>query len=175
MKLNKTILAAGLVLGFASMANAADQGQGTVTFNGSIIDAPCSIAAGSDSQTVEMGQISNVALQNGGKSSSHDFNIKLENCDISTFKNVEISFNGVGDADNSKLVSVSTEPGAATGVGIGIYDNTNTLVDLNTGKSATVLKEGQTVLYFTANYVSTKDAVTKGYGNAEVDFNLTYN
>uniref|UniRef100_UPI00201B3254 fimbrial protein n=1 Tax=Escherichia coli TaxID=562 RepID=UPI00201B3254 len=93
----------------------------------------------------------------------------------STFKNVEISFNGVGDADNSKLISVSTEPGAATGVGIGIYDNTNTLVDLNTGKSATVLKEGQTVLYFTANYVSTKDAVTIGYGNAEVDFNLTYN
>ncbi|MXE16629.1 long polar fimbrial protein LpfA, partial [Escherichia coli] len=26
-----------------------------------------------------------------------------------------------------------------------------------------------------ANYVSTKDAVTTGYGNAEVDFNLTYN
>lgn len=85
---------------------------------------------------------------------------------------MEISFNGVGDADNSKLISVSTEPGAATGVGIGIYDNTNTLVDLNTGKSATVLKEGQTVLYFTANYVATKNAVTIGYGNAEVDFNL---
>ncbi|MCZ5840927.1 long polar fimbrial protein LpfA, partial [Escherichia coli] len=27
----------------------------------------------------------------------------------------------------------------------------------------------------TANYVSTKDAVTTGYGNAEVDFNMTYN
>ena len=103
--------------------------------------------------------------------------IGLRNFDavVLSIKNVEISFNGVGDADNSKLVSVSTEPGAATGVGIGIYDNTNTLVDLNTGKSATVLKEGQTVLYFTANYVSTKDAVTTGYGNAEVDFNLTYN
>nr|WP_280109473.1 long polar fimbrial major subunit LpfA [Escherichia coli] len=127
-------------------------------------------------QEVVLGQVNkSVFTAMGDKSTATPFKIKLENCDISTFKNVEISFNGVGDADNSKLVSVSTEPGAATGVGIGIYDNTNTLVDLNTGKSATVLKEGQTVLYFTANYVSTKDAVTTGYGNAEVDFNLTYN
>lgn len=54
MKLNKTILAAGLVLGFASMANAADQGHGTVTFTGSIIDAPCSIAPESIDQTVNL-------------------------------------------------------------------------------------------------------------------------
>ncbi|MBJ3974332.1 long polar fimbrial protein LpfA, partial [Salmonella enterica subsp. enterica serovar Corvallis] len=26
----------------------------------------------------------------------------------------------------------------------------------------------------TANYVATKDTVTTGYGNAEVDFNLSY-
>ena len=126
---------------------------------------------------VVLGQVNkSVFTAMGDKSTATPFKIKLENCDISTFKNVEISFNGVGDADNSKLVSVSTEPGAATGVGIGIYDNTNTpRLTWNTGKSATVLKEGQTVLYFTANYVSTKDAVTTGYGNAEVDFNLTYN
>lgn len=111
----------------------------------------------------------------GDKSTATPFKIKLENCDISSLKNVEISFNGVGATGNEKLVSVSTEPGAASGVGIGIYDNTNTLVDLNSGKSATVLKEGQTVLYFTANYVATADSVSTGYGNAEVDFNLTYN
>lgn len=43
------------------MANAADQGHGTVTFTGSIIDAPCSIAPESIDQTVNLGQISNVA------------------------------------------------------------------------------------------------------------------
>ena len=148
---------------------AADAGDGTVKFTGEIVDAACVVSPDTQKQEVVLGQVNKSVF------TATPFKIKLENCDISTFKNVEISFNGVGDADNSKLVSVSTEPGAATGVGIGIYDNTNTLVDLNTGKSATVLKEGQTVLYFTANYVSTKDAVTTGYGNAEVDFNLTYN
>ncbi|MCV5655223.1 fimbrial protein, partial [Escherichia coli] len=94
----------------------------------------------------------------GDKSPAKPFEIKLEDCDTTTMKKANVSFSGVGDADQSDLISVSTEAGAAKGVGIGIYDNTNTLVDLNTGKSATVLKEGQTVLYFTANYVSTKDA-----------------
>ncbi len=131
-------------------------------FTGEIVDAACVVSPDTQKQGLS-GQVNkSVFTAMGVKSTATPFKIKLENCDISTFKNVEISFNGVGDADNSKLVSVSTEPGAATGVGIGIYDNTNTLVDLNTGKSATVLKEGQTVLYFTANYVSTEDAVNHG-------------
>ncbi len=85
-----------------------------------------------------------------------------------------MSFTGVGDADKSDLISVSTEAGAAKGVGIGIYDNSNTLVALNGGKASVDLKTGQTVLYFTANYVSTLATVTTGYGNAQVDFNLSY-
>ncbi|MDI5419209.1 hypothetical protein MJI12_27210, partial [Salmonella enterica subsp. enterica serovar Kentucky] len=32
----------------------------------------------------------------------------------------------------------------------------------------------QTPAPYTANYVATKDTVTTGYGNAEVDFNLSY-
>lgn len=84
-----------------------------------------------------------------------------------------MSFSGVGDADQSDLISVSTEAGAAKGVGIGIYDNSNT-VALNGGKASVDLSKGQTVLYFTANYVSTLATVTTGYGNAQVDFNLSY-
>lgn len=73
-----------------------------------------------------------------------------------------------------ELISVSTEAGAAKGVGIGIYDNSNTPVALNGGKATVNLSKGQTVLYFTANYVSTSNSVTTGYGNAQVDFNLSY-
>ncbi|MGS2794154.1 long polar fimbrial major subunit LpfA [Escherichia coli] len=156
---------------------AADAGDGTIKFTGEIVDAACVVSPDSQKQEVVLGQVNkSVFTATGDKSPATPFKIKLENCDISsTAKNVEISFSGVGAAGNEALVSVSTEPGAATGVGIGIYDNTNTLVDLNTGKSATLLKDGQTVLYFTANYVSISDVVTTGYGNAEVDFNLTYN
>lgn len=63
MKLNKIMLAAAMAFGATSFAHAADQGHGKVNFIGSIIDAPCSIAPESLDQTVDLGQVSNVALK----------------------------------------------------------------------------------------------------------------
>jgi len=80
----------------------------------------------------------------------------------------------MGDTTKPDMLALTNEVGAATGVAIGIYDNANQAVDLNTGKSPNSLAAGQTVLYYSANYVATKDAVTTGYGNASVDFNVTY-
>ncbi len=61
MKLNKLMLATAIAFSTASVAHAAptpNQGSGTVTFSGEIIDAPCSITPDSVDQTVPMGQIS---------------------------------------------------------------------------------------------------------------------
>lgn len=155
---------------------AADVVDGTIKFTGEIVDSACVVSPDSQNQEVVLGQVSkSVFAAVDDKSPATPFKIKLESCDITQLKNVDVSFSGVADADNSKLISVNTEAASATGVGIGIYDNTNTLVELNTGKATTALKEGQTVLYFTANYVASKATVTTGYGNASVDFNLTYN
>ncbi|TGB90767.1 long polar fimbrial protein LpfA [Escherichia sp. E2748] len=157
---------------------AAESGDGTVKFIGEIVDAPCVLSVDSQKQEVVLGQVNkSVFTAIGAKSPSKPFEVKLEECDTGAGKTkVKVGFSGVGDSDstNGSLVSLSTEAGAATGVGIGIYDNSNTLIPLNSGTAETEIKDGQTVLYFTANYVSTKDVVTTGYGNAEVDFNLTY-
>ncbi|CNI75243.1 MULTISPECIES: fimbrial protein [Yersinia] len=173
MKLNKTILAAGLVLGFASMANAADQGQGTVTFNGSIIDAPCSIAAGSDSQTVEMGQISNVALQNGGKSQSRVFDIKLENCDITTLKTVTTTFGGAESAAVPGLLGIT---GVAEGAGIAIVDGTGSVITLGTATAEQTLVTGNNTLAFSAYLQGSTvaDAIKPGTFSSVADFTLAY-
>ncbi|MBU5899673.1 fimbrial protein, partial [Vibrio cholerae O1] len=77
-----------------SFAQAADQGHGKVNFIGSIIDAPCSIAPESIDQTVDLGQVSNVALKNGGSSNPRSFDIKLEQCDTTTLKSVSTTFTG---------------------------------------------------------------------------------
>ncbi len=84
MKLNKIVLATVMTmgLGMASVANAADEGQGKITFTGSIVDAPCSITAGSADQTIPLGAISNIALAaNGGTgvSAAQPFSIELVN------------------------------------------------------------------------------------------------
>ncbi|MDN0122962.1 fimbrial protein [Yersinia aleksiciae] len=173
MKLNKTILAAALVLGFASVANAADQGQGTVTFNGSIIDAPCSIAAGSDSQTVEMGQISNVALQNGGRSSSHDFDIKLENCDITTLKTVTTTFGGQESAAVPGLLGIV---GLAQGAGIAIVDGTGSVVTLGDATAEQTLITGNNTLAFSAYLQGStaSDAIKPGNFSSVANFMLAY-
>lgn len=56
MKLNKISVVSGLSCVLANgAAFAAEQGQGTVTFKGSIVDSPCSIPPETASQTVDMG------------------------------------------------------------------------------------------------------------------------
>lgn len=173
--MKKVVFALSALAVVSTSALAAQSGDGTVKFTGEIVDAPCVISTDSQNQEVVLGQVKKSTFAAvGDKSVSKPFEIKLEDCDISTKTKVNVSFTGVADADNAKLISVNTEAGAATGVGIGIYDNANKAVDMNTGKSTTTLAAGQTVLYYTANYVATKTAVTTGYGNAEVDFNLSY-
>lgn len=170
----KSLTAVALVM-LSGSAFAANSGDGSIKFTGEIVDAPCVISTDSQNQEVVLGQVKKTVFAAvGDKSTAQPFQIKLEDCDITSKKKVNVSFSGVGDTDKPELISVSTEPGAATGVGIGIYDNANVAIPMNTGKSTTTLSQGQTVLYYTANYVATKAAVTTGYGNAEVDFNLTY-
>ena len=172
--MKKVVFALSALAVVSTSAFAADSGDGTVKFTGEIVDAPCVVSTDSQNQEVVLGQVKKTVFKAvGDKSVSKPFQIKLEDCDISSKTKVNVNFTGVADADDAKLVSVSTEAGAASGVGIGI-DNANKLVDMNSGKSTTTLSAGQTVLYYTANYVATKAAVTTGYGNAEVDFNLSY-
>ncbi|AHM75633.1 fimbrial protein [Yersinia hibernica] len=173
MKLNKTILAAALVLGFASVANAADQGKGTVTFNGSIIDAPCSIAANDDNQVVEMGQISNVALQNGGKSTPKDFKIRLENCDITTLSTVTTTFGGAESAAVAGLLGIT---GVAEGAGIAIVDGTGSVITLGQPTAEQTLIAGNNTLAFSAYLQGStaSGAVKPGSFSSVADFTLAY-
>jgi len=121
MKLNKIMIATLMAMGVSSFSYAADQGHGKVNFKGSIIDAPCTVHPDSIDQTVDLGQVSNRVLADGGKSELRPFSIKLENCDFGTpaAKNkVTTTFNGVvAPETNNKLLNIS---GSASGAGVGI-------------------------------------------------------
>ncbi len=62
------------------------QGQGKVTFNGTVVDAPCSISQKSADQSIDFGQLSKSFLEAGGTSKPMDLDIELVNCDITAFK-----------------------------------------------------------------------------------------
>lgn len=185
MKLNKIMVAMGL--GFVMMAGAAnaaitDQGHGTVTIKGSIIDAPCSITPETQDQTVELGQISNKQLENQGKSLPQAFNIKLENCDLAKDKNtVEITFSGMPSAGNPELIGMT---GSAEGASIGLTNGSGELVKLGQ-KTPVTITNGSNTLSFSAflqGDAGTKDGdgnsvpakIVPGSFQSVVDFNLVY-
>ena len=175
MKLNKIMLAAVMALGVSSLAHAADQGHGKVTFSGSIIDAPCSIAPDSLDQTVELGAISNVALKNGGGSNPRPFSIKLENCELSdNKKSVALTFSGAKSEANDKLLGIT---GSAKGAGIAITDGAGANIELGTASKAQALQNGANTLTFSA-YLQGASAstaeITPGEFQSVADFTLAY-
>ena len=113
--MKKILLLALVSSAMSTSVLAADMGHGKVNFKGSIIDAPCSISPNSIDQTVELGQISNMALVNGGKSTPRTFDIALENCDVTDVKKgVQLTFSGAAASfDNSNktlgIVGTGTE------------------------------------------------------------------
>lgn len=103
----KTAIAASLVMGFASFANAAGTNTGTVTFTGTIEDSPCSIVVGDEHQTVDLGHIGTGSLANGGQSSAVDFHIGLENCAFDTEASMSTVFSATGNESTANAGSIA--------------------------------------------------------------------
>ncbi|MGQ1888425.1 fimbrial protein [Serratia marcescens] len=184
MKLNKIMVAAVLAFGVTSVAHAAvkDQGHGTVTFKGAIIDAPCSITPETVDQTVNLGQVSNVALKNGGQSTPKNFQIKLENCELNAGdangvgKNnaVAITFTGAASVEDAKLLGIT---GTAKGAGIAITDGSGKVIELGKASSAQALGDGNNTLSFSAYLQGNKASnavITPGDFQSVADFTLAY-
>lgn len=176
MKLNKIVAVLGLGAALAcGSAMAATSGQGTVTFKGSIIDAPCSITPDTVDQTVNLGQVSSKSLLDGGTSSPHQFNIKLEGCDVSNLANktVTTAFNGVADGDNLKLQS-----GTASGAAIVIEDSVGKMVKINdaVGTSPEAITDGTNTLHYSAYLKGNADkkAIKTGDFTSVASFVLAY-
>ena len=182
MKLNKVMMATVLAVGVSSTAFAADQGHGKVTFTGSIIDAPCSITPESIDQTVELGQISNVALKNGGKSNPRPFSIDLENCSFEADaqgnpqKNkVAVTFTGMESSSVSGLLGIT---GTAQGAGVAITDGSGDVISLGQPTKTQTLQEGNNTLSFSAylqGASASGTAIVPGDFQAVADFTLAYN
>ncbi|CAI1634953.1 fimbrial protein [Serratia ficaria] len=185
MKLNKIMMAAVLAFGASSMmAQAANQGSGSVTFTGEIIDAPCSIAPGNIDQTIPLGQISNLSLKDGRESEvKQPFKIVLEDCTSATAQMVHTTFTGeAGGADGKDMKMVGLGSGStAKGASIVITDdhNANAVVELGTKTAGQVIKAGATgadLEYhaFLKGNGGSLNTITPGAFTSVVNFALSY-
>lgn len=180
MKLNKIMLAAAMTFGIASLAQAADQGTGQLSFSGSIIDAPCSISSSTSKQDIPLGDISKVALtKKDGHSTPAQISIKLENCDFADAatgklakNNVSVTFNGAASTNDPKMLGVA---GNASDVGIVFTDSIGKKIDLGTASEKMVLADDST-LNFNA-YVQANNAtpnIVPGKFTAVANFQMAY-
>lgn len=174
MNVKKIALAVAVISGIAmGAANAADQGHGTVTFTGSIIDAPCSIAPESIDQIVDLGQVSQAALKDGGTSNPVPFNIKLEQCDTATLQTVQATFTGAASSGNPDLLGIT---GTAKGASIAITNGAGDVIVLGQPSPAQTLQDGNNTLAFSA-YLQGDGAsatIVPGSFQSVTDFTLSY-
>ncbi|MFP2240615.1 fimbrial protein [Pseudescherichia vulneris] len=184
MKLSKVALAMGLsmalVSGFANAAasgttpptSAGGHGHGTVHFKGEIIDAPCSIAPESADQTVDLGQISNSALKNKGTSSPVSFDIKLQNCDISTtYKTVTATWSGTPDQNMQTAWGIT---GTASGAAIILRDASEKEIELGQETAPTNLTADNTTIAMSAFLKGDGSTIVPGEFTGVADFVLSY-
>ncbi|MED7793089.1 fimbrial protein [Klebsiella aerogenes] len=179
MKFAKVALVIAMGLAGISVANAADQGHGTVTFKGSIIDSPCSITGDTVEQDVPLGQVSNAALENEGTSTPVYFDIDLENCTTETAKSVQVTFTGAPDPTDSAILGLT---GDASGAGVVIADSSGKQLDLGTPSVAQNLGEGSNTLTFAAYLKGDKpgsmgasSTIVPGDFQSTANFTLAYN
>ncbi|MFY0479247.1 fimbrial protein [Achromobacter marplatensis] len=179
MKLNKlALLLATITLGAASSASFAANDGGEITFKGSIIEAPCSIAAESANQTVQMDKITNAALKNGGKSTPKAFQIRLTECDLDDAKkNVTATFSGQTSVPQPDLLAFTS--GIAAGASLAIADARGNLIKANTPSLATKLIYADNVLEFQAYLQGDMDgdtgsAIVPGDFTTAATFTLNY-
>ncbi|CUI30367.1 fimbrial protein [Achromobacter sp. 2789STDY5608621] len=188
----KTLLATATtaaLLGPVAAFAAGDFGNGTITFTGSVIEAPCSISAADTNMTIDMGQVSKKDLTATGKfSTSVPINIHMTGC---TFDADPAPPAGTGNA-NGKLSKIGvtfqgTSATPASGLLTNIGGAANVVVQLlnkdnntpiNIGTPATAANAQQMtasngVLNFFARLMAT-GVGGAGSINSTATYSLTY-
>ncbi|EAB6034299.1 hypothetical protein G3601_004867 [Salmonella enterica] len=197
--IRKTLIAAATVAAVMSSASVFADGTvpapvstgkfggGTITFTGSVTEAPCSIPAGEANQNIDLGAVSNQLLI-ASKTGSDPVPVKinLKNCDLGTspkYSKASLAFlnDGKLDATDSAKGFLQTTGPANVGVqlldrtmaGINLTDKTamqkSTETPLATGADSTV-----TFWAHLAGKTGSTSAPSAGSVTAQVSYQLDY-
>lgn len=192
--------AAGMMCGTSAFAVDAiattDAGGGTITFSGSVIDAPCSIVPDSQNIQVNLGQVSAKSLKDAGSTSGAvPITINLTGCAFdappttgstgTNYSKVAVDFPGVpapessdGTLDNGQIKNMASNS-PATKVAIQLLkSDASTPVRLGspptTGDIHLDTTSGSNQLKFFARIISVAGGATSGSVGATVTYKLHY-
>ncbi|MEQ4625806.1 fimbrial protein [Providencia manganoxydans] len=149
---------------------------GTVHLRGALVAPACTVASGSRSLTVEMGQLrSNQFGESGSDALPVPFSLRLTDCEPITSQNVGISFWGQVDTQNPHVLKVTEGINAAKGVGVALFTEDGQPIIINSHTPTTFpLQKGDNILKFVAKYRATAQQITSGNAEAATWFSVTY-
>jgi len=160
----------------AILAAGANAHDGTVNISGTIQDNTCELAPDSQNKNVDMGTVAgNQFSRSGDFSPSKIFSLNLQNCGPAA-REATVTFSGTSDGQNSELFAIETEGESASGLALGIYDQTGKRISPGAASVGVPLKSGQVSVEmdFFARYVSVQDNVNSGKANVTVTFVINY-
>lgn len=173
-----------------SVANFAQANTGEINFTGELTAATCTVTGGTGGTAgvidVDLGTVSIADLGTGAPGdfgAETGINMDIDCAGAGGFETVKMHFSprsGSGlDANDNRLLQI-TEGGAA-GVGIGLINDANELVNLGTGETVeTALVAGQdgaataTLNLRAAYIISDAPALAAGVANGDMPFTLSY-
>ncbi|ECR8001596.1 fimbrial protein [Salmonella enterica] len=171
-------------------------GSGTVTFRGTILNAPCDIATGDDKLDVDFGQVSYRSLKAhdvADDAHAKNFTITLKNCEFDKgaiksggnqtapdlMSMVQIAFSGTPAAGSKKAFVSATDPN----LGVQLTDAKGTIIeplavpDFAKAGDPVQLNPGDNMLVYTAklmNVGTTDGSVKTGAFSIPVNYTLKY-
>lgn len=156
--------------------NAADQGHGKVSMQGSIIDTPCAIAVASREQVIDLMTIPLEQVIRDGAGPSKPFSIHLENCAFEQlspnqqdWSHFMVTFDGpVTDGELFALY------GGARGIGLEISDATGNRMQPGIASQAGLLQPGAMRLDYSLRLVGNHQKLRAGAYSTTVRFKLDY-
>lgn len=169
------------LLGTGAAFAAGDSGQGTIMFTGSVLEAPCSIAAADTNQNIDLGQVSKKVLSGTGKyGNSVPVEIHLTGCNFGAAPSggglpagskIDISFPGQTGTEGM----IPNTLGNAQNVNIQLLQaNGSSKVNFDAGGAGTQMYDGGNVLSFFARIASTAAGATAGTVSSKVTYMLNY-
>ncbi|EOB9989643.1 fimbrial protein SthA [Cronobacter sakazakii] len=164
------------VLAALCASEAALANSQTITFNGKVLDAACTVTVGDGSSTVELGETVKSDLVNKGDTGAPKlFTITLSSCPAGSPAKANIKFNGETDGDDSYFKNIATTD-AATNVGVLLKQYGTDTVYVNDGNTDITLpaEGGDVTVDYTAQLVATGTGVTKGNVVSTLTYSISY-
>lgn len=125
---------------FSGVAQADDTANGgSITFTGSVVDAPCIIAQDSVDMTVDLGQTTIEYLNTNNNSKPVNVNINLTNCALSgagadgaDITKAAVTFSSSATDTTDPTLLANTDSAGAQGIGVRLLNSDGSHVQLGT-------------------------------------------